>query len=71
MNYYILDSITQDEDGISVTGHLKGKSVEIFYLPADDTDYELTKNGFVKCDASNWTETMVIEETAYSYLIAK
>jgi len=37
---------------------------EVFFLSADDTEEELVTKGFAKCDAPDWNETMVVEETA-------
>jgi hypothetical protein len=57
IEYYIFDKIEATE-GVTI-GYLNGKSIEIFYLSADDTEEELVDKGFAKCDAPDWHETMV------------
>ena len=65
IKYYVFDSITQDEDG-TTWGYRNGQMTEVFFLSADDTDAELIQKGFAKCDAPNWDETMVVEESAWA-----
>jgi hypothetical protein len=68
ISYYVFDSITKDDDN-QYWGHLGSQSVEVY--PADDTDAELIEKGFAKCDApEGYTETFVVEETAWATLSA-
>jgi hypothetical protein len=69
INYYVFDSITKDDDN-QYWGHLNGQSAEVY--PTDsDTDAELIEKGFAKCDApEGYTETFVVEETAWATLSA-
>ena len=65
INYYVFDSITKDDDN-QYWGYLNGQSVEVF--PTDtDTDDDLIKKGFAKCDALG-TETYLVEENAWATL---
>lgn len=67
INYYVFDSIAQDADG-TTWGYKNGQMTEVFFLSADDTEAELIEKGFAKCDAPDWSETMVVEETAWATL---
>lgn len=67
ISYYVFDSITQDADG-TTWGHKNGQMTEVFFLSADDTEAELIEKGFAKCDAPDWSETMVVEEAAWATL---
>lgn len=67
INYYVFDSIRRDPDG-TTWGYKNGQMTEVFFLSADDTESELIANGFAKCDAPDWNETMVVEETAWATL---
>jgi hypothetical protein len=67
INYYVFDSIKQDDDG-TTWGYKNGQMTEVFFLSADDTESELIDKGFAKCDAPDWDETMVVEETAWATL---
>lgn len=66
INYYVFDKIEQDEDG-TLWGYKGEKLCEVFGLSADDTEEELIKNGFAKCDAPG-TETFVVEESSWASL---
>lgn len=63
LNYYVLDKIEKDDFGCT-WGYKNGEMLEVFYLSADDTEDELKDQGFAKCDAPNWDETMLIEENS-------
>ena len=65
INYYVFDSIQQEEGG-TTWGYKGDEMVEVFFLSADDTEAELIAGGFAKCDAPDWSETMVVEETAWA-----
>lgn len=65
MDYYVLDRIEKEEGFPNCWGYLGDKMFEVFWLAADDTESELEENGFVKCDASNWSETMVTEASNF------
>jgi len=66
INYYEFPQITLDEDGTAWARSNDGEIIcEVFELSADDTEEELAGNGFAKCDAPDWSETMVVEETAW------
>lgn len=67
INYYVFDRIEKDEHG-SVWGYRGQDFCEVFYLSADDTEEELAEKGFAKCDAPNWNETMVVEESSWNSL---
>lgn len=71
INYYVFDSITKDDDN-QYWGHLNGQCVEV-YPTEGATNAELIEKGFAKCDAPEgcgYTETFVVEETAWAALTA-
>jgi hypothetical protein len=62
INYYIFDKIEQDEDGLW-WGYLRDKFCEVFHSSEDgETEPELIKKGFAKCDAPG-TETFLVAES--------
>ena len=67
VNFYVLDKIEEDEDfpGL-VYGYLGEEKFEVYYQDDSDEEY-LRKNGFCYCDAPNWEDTMITEETNFSY----
>ena len=68
INYYVFDSITKDGDN-QYWGHKNEQSCEVFVLSGEDESL-LNQQGFAKCDAENWSETMLVEESAWSALIS-
>lgn len=66
INYYVFDCITQDEDG-TTWGHKNGDKTEVFFL-SGETESLLIQQGFAKCDAPGWPETMLVEESAWAAL---
>jgi hypothetical protein len=60
INYYVFDKI--ELDGECRWGYKNGNFCEVFTLSADDTEADLIKNGFAKCDAPG-TETFCVEES--------
>jgi len=68
INYYVFDSITKDDDN-QYWGHKNGNIAEVFVLSSEDESL-LNKQGFAKCDAEDWAETMLVEESAWSALIS-
>lgn len=71
INYYVLDEIKSDGIG-GYDGYLNGYKFEVF--PCSESDFDggdfndndfeiqLTEGGFVKCDAPNFDETMLVAE---------
>lgn len=59
--YYIFDRIEKDELGC-YWGYKGNKFCEVFPISADDTEAELIRNGFAKCDAPD-TETFCTEKS--------
>lgn len=68
IKYYILEKIEKDPDYGLHYGYLNGKFTEVWFKSSDDTDTDLNNNGFALCDAPNWDETMIIDETGWNYL---
>jgi hypothetical protein len=67
INYYVFDRIEKEENGANFWGYLGNDFCEVFPLGSEDTESELIKSGFAKCDAPG-TETFVVEETAWTTL---
>lgn len=60
IDYYIFDKI--EKDGSSYWGKWNGCTVEVY--PCDGTpEWELIEDGFVKCDAPGWNETMLVKKS--------
>lgn len=68
LNYYILEKIEKDPDYGLHYGYLNGKFTEVWGRCEDDTDAYLKENGFALCDAPNWDDTMLIDESGWEYL---
>lgn len=69
INYYILDSIKEDEHGCYL-GYLGNDFVEVFPLSSEDDEETLIVGGYAKCDAPG-SETFIIEETSYSCVLQR
>lgn len=69
INYYVFEKIERDGDGCH-WGYIGDNFCEVFLLSADDTEADLIKNGFAKCDAPDSnslpspTETFCVEESS-------
>lgn len=72
INYYIFDRIERDELGCH-WGYKSDKFCEVFPMSGDDTEADLIKNGFAKCDAPDSdslpspTETFCVEESSIKH----
>jgi hypothetical protein len=66
INYYVFDSIAKDYDN-QYWGHKNGNIAEVFVLSSEDESL-LIQQGFAKCDAPDWPETMLVEESAWAAL---
>jgi hypothetical protein len=66
INYYVFDRITRHDDG-TTWGHKNEQSCEVFVLSGED-ETMLIQQGFAKCDAPGWPETMLVEESAWAAL---
>ena len=65
INYYVFPKIDRDEDGTAWAYDQEDRVIcEVFDFSADDTEEELIRKGFAKCDAPG-TETFLVEETAW------
>ena len=64
INYYVFPKIERDEDGLAWAYDGEDRVCEVFDFSADDTEEELIRKGFAKCDAPG-TETFLVEETAW------
>ena len=65
MNYYVFPKIERDEDGTAWAYDNQDRIIcEVFDFSADDTEEQLIREGFAKCDAPG-TETFLVEETAW------
>ena len=62
INYYCFDKIEKDDLGC-LWGYKVNNFCEVFPLSDDDTEADLVKNGFAKCDSEN-TETFLVEESS-------
>ena len=62
INYYCFDKIEKDDLGC-LWGYKGNNFCEVFPLSDDDTEADLVKNGFAKCDSEN-TETFLVEESS-------
>ena len=68
LNCYVIDKIERDEDFPQqmVWGYWGEERFEVFFYCGDESDEELAENGFCLCEAPNWNETMLTEETNFS-----
>jgi hypothetical protein len=66
MDYYTLDRIEKEDNFPNCWGYVGDKLFEVFYISADDTESELEEQGFVYCQATNWSETMVTEKSNFN-----
>lgn len=66
MNYYTFDRI--EKDGGCHWGYRGDDFCEVFDFSSDDTEEQLEKDGFAKCDAPDWDRTMVVEEADWKSL---
>lgn len=65
MNYYEFPKIERDEYGSTWAYDRFDRIIcEVFDFSADDTEKQLVRDGFAKCDAPG-TETFLVEETAW------
>jgi hypothetical protein len=69
INYYCFDKIEKDDLGCH-WGYKGNNFCEVFPLSDDDTEADLVKNGFAKCDSEfsesipSPTETFLVEESS-------